>query len=116
MDFSKRASCTAKDNARIALDGQSVHDSFMSEDEIEEIRESLKSTRGSSTRGGENWSANLTKYEHRRSHITMENSRRAGNVVASVRSTWASTLPRTPTSRSVVVSRISPALSLQQHI
>jgi hypothetical protein len=71
MDFSKRASCTAKDNARIALDGQSVHDSFMSEDEIEEIRESLKSTRGSSTRGGKNWSANLTKYEHRRSHITI---------------------------------------------
>src|SRR5712672_1709151 len=41
----------------------------------------------------------------------MENSRRAGNVVAPVRSTWASTLPRIPTSRSVVVSRISPSLA-----
>src|ERR1700681_81017 len=41
----------------------------------------------------------------------MENNRRAGNVVAPVRSTWASTLPRIPTSRSVVVSRISPSLA-----
>src|ERR1700722_740842 len=41
----------------------------------------------------------------------MANSLRAGRVVAPIRSTCASTLPRTPTSRSVVVSRISPSLA-----
>src|ERR1700722_8040474 len=39
------------------------------------------------------------------------NSRRAGSVVAPVRSTCASMLPRTPTSKSVVVSRTSPSLA-----
>src|SRR5580704_2942657 len=41
----------------------------------------------------------------------MAKSLRAGRVVAPERSTCASMLPRTPTSRSVVVSRISPSLA-----